>query len=103
MKTLSLLFSLLLGAAVLLIFVQPWGALEKMLGPTATREAAPAKALAPPELDRHGRGKARDAFRSRRAAADNPAARSAKARRSCRSQGPHACSRKGGSRAERRP
>ena len=38
MKTLSLLFSLLLGAAVLLIFVQPWGALEKMLGVTATRE-----------------------------------------------------------------
>ncbi len=49
MKTLSLLFSLLLGAAVLLIFVQPWGALEKMLGPTATREAAPAKPLTPPD------------------------------------------------------
>ena len=49
MKTLSLLFSLLLGAAVLVIFVQPWGALEKMLGPTATREAAPAKPLTPPE------------------------------------------------------
>jgi endonuclease YncB( thermonuclease family) len=49
MKTLSLLFSLLLGAAVLLIFVQPWGELEKMLGPTATREAAPAEPLAPPE------------------------------------------------------
>jgi endonuclease YncB( thermonuclease family) len=49
MKTLSLLFSLLLGAAVLLIFVQPWGALEKMLGATATREAAPAKPLAPPD------------------------------------------------------
>ena len=49
MKTLSLLFSLLLGAAVLLIFVQPWGALEKMLGVTATREAAPAEPLAPPE------------------------------------------------------
>ena len=39
-----MLFSLLLGAAVLVIFVQPWGALEKkMWGPTATREAAPAK------------------------------------------------------------
>ena len=49
MKTLSLLFSLLLGAAVLVIFVQPWGALENMLGPTATREAAPAKPLTPPE------------------------------------------------------
>ena len=49
MKTLSLLFSLLLGAAVLVIFVQPWGALEKMLGPTATREAAPAKPLTPPD------------------------------------------------------
>ena len=49
MKTLSLLFSLLLGAAVLLIFVEPWGALEKLLGVTATREAAPAKPLAPPD------------------------------------------------------
>ena len=49
MKTLSLLFSLLLGAAVLLIFVQPWDALEKMPGVTATREAAPAKPLTPPE------------------------------------------------------
>jgi endonuclease YncB( thermonuclease family) len=49
MKTLSLLFSLLLGAAVLFIFVQPWDALEKMLGPTATREAAPAKPLASPD------------------------------------------------------
>jgi hypothetical protein len=49
MKTLSLLFSLLLGAAVLVIFVQPWGALEKMLGVTTTREAAPAKPLTPPE------------------------------------------------------
>jgi endonuclease YncB( thermonuclease family) len=49
MKTLSLLFSLLLGGAVLLIFVQPWDALEKMLGPTDTREAAPAKSLTPPE------------------------------------------------------
>ena len=47
MKTLSLLFSLLLGAAVLVIFVQPWGALEKMWGPTATREAAPAKPPTP--------------------------------------------------------
>ena len=49
MKTLSLLFSLLLGAAVLVIFVQPWGALEKMWGPTATREAAPAKPPTPPD------------------------------------------------------
>jgi endonuclease YncB( thermonuclease family) len=50
MKTLSLLFSLLLGAAVLLIFVQPWDALEKMLGATDTPESAPAKPPAPPEL-----------------------------------------------------
>jgi endonuclease YncB( thermonuclease family) len=49
MKTLSLLFSLLLGAAVLFIFVQPWDALEKMLGATDTRKAAPAKPLTPPE------------------------------------------------------
>ena len=49
MKTLPLLFSLLLGAAVLLIFVQPWDALEKMPSVTATREAAPAKPLTPPE------------------------------------------------------
>ena len=95
MKTLSLLFSLLLGAAVLLIFVQPWGALEKMLGATGTREAAPAKPLTPPELDRHGRGNAGETSRSRRAAACNPAARSAKGRRTRRSQGPHAGSRKG--------
>ena len=43
MKILSLLFSLLLGAAVLLFFVQPWDKLEKMLGNTPSREAAPAK------------------------------------------------------------
>jgi endonuclease YncB( thermonuclease family) len=49
MKTLSLLFSLLLGAAVLFIFVQPWDALEKMLGATDTRKAAPAKPLTQPE------------------------------------------------------
>jgi endonuclease YncB( thermonuclease family) len=49
MKTLSLLFSLLLGAAVLFIFVQPWDALEKMLGATETRKAAPAKPLTQPE------------------------------------------------------
>jgi len=36
MKTLSLLLSLLLGAAVLLIFVQPWDALEKLLVPDLT-------------------------------------------------------------------
>ena len=95
MKTLSLLFSLLLGAAVLVIFVQPWGALEKMWGPTATREAAPAKPLTPPELDRRGRGDACETSRTRRAAACNPAARSTKGRRACRSQGPLAGSRKG--------
>ncbi|HSB59958.1 MAG TPA: thermonuclease family protein [Methyloceanibacter sp.] len=49
MKTLSLLFSLLLGAVVIIIFVQPWDALEKMLGPTGTREEAPAKPLTAPE------------------------------------------------------
>ncbi|MGH6825845.1 thermonuclease family protein [Methyloceanibacter sp.] len=49
MKALSLLFSLLLGAAVLLIFVQPWDALERMLDAAATREAAPAKPPTPPE------------------------------------------------------
>jgi endonuclease YncB( thermonuclease family) len=43
MKILSLLFSLLLGAAVLLFFVQPWDKLERMLGNTGAREAAPAK------------------------------------------------------------
>ena len=43
MKILSLLFSLLLGAAVLLFFLQPWDRLERMLGGTGTREAAPAK------------------------------------------------------------
>src|SRR5215468_1894173 len=36
MKTPSLLFSLLLGAAVFLIFVQPWDALEKLLVPDLT-------------------------------------------------------------------
>jgi endonuclease YncB( thermonuclease family) len=43
MKILSLLFSLLLGAGVLLFFLQPWDKIEKMLGDTGTREAAPAK------------------------------------------------------------
>ena len=43
MKILSLLFSLLLGAAVLLFFLQPLDRLEKMFGDTARREAAPAK------------------------------------------------------------
>jgi len=47
MKTLSLLFSLLLGAAILVIFIQPWDALESMLGATGTR--APAKPPASPE------------------------------------------------------
>ena len=45
MKILSLLFSLLLGAAVLLFFLQPLDRLEKMFGDTAKREAAPAKPL----------------------------------------------------------
>lgn len=40
MKILSLLFSLLLGAAVLLFFLQPWDRLEKMFGDTAKHEAA---------------------------------------------------------------
>lgn len=43
MKILSLLFSLLLGAGVLLFFLQPWDKIEKMLGDTAKREAAPTK------------------------------------------------------------
>jgi hypothetical protein len=43
MKILSLLFSLLLGAGVLLFFLQPWDKLDKMLGDIGTREAAPAK------------------------------------------------------------
>jgi hypothetical protein len=94
MKTLSLLFSLLLGAAVLFIFVQPWGALEKLLGVTATREAAPAKPLAPPDSTA-SRDHAGETCRSRRAAACNPAARSTKGRRACRSQGSLAGSRKG--------
>jgi endonuclease YncB( thermonuclease family) len=42
MKILSLLFSLLLGAAVLLFFLQPWDRLERMLGDLGAREAAPA-------------------------------------------------------------
>ena len=41
MKVLSLLFSLLLGAAVLLFFLQPWDRIEKMLGDSVTRETAP--------------------------------------------------------------
>lgn len=40
MKILSLLFSLLLGAAVLLFFLQPWDRLEKMFDDTVKREAA---------------------------------------------------------------
>ena len=40
MKILSLLFSLLLGAGVLLFFLQPWDRLEKMFDDTAKREAA---------------------------------------------------------------
>jgi len=49
MKALSLLFSLLLGAAVIIIFVQPWDALEKMLGAADTREAVPTRPLTQPE------------------------------------------------------
>jgi hypothetical protein len=49
MKILSLLFSLLLGVAVLLFFLQPWDKLESMLGTTGTREAAPATPLSTPE------------------------------------------------------
>jgi endonuclease YncB( thermonuclease family) len=41
MKILSLLFSLLLGAGVLLFFLQPWDKIETMLGGTGRREAAP--------------------------------------------------------------
>ena len=46
MKVLSLLFSLLLGAAVLLFFLQPWAALERLLGDTVTHEAAPFESTA---------------------------------------------------------
>ena len=46
MKILSLLFSLLLGAGVLLFFLQPWNKIEKMLGGTGTREAAPLESTA---------------------------------------------------------
>lgn len=42
MKILSLLFSLLLGASVLLFFLQPWDRLERILGDIGAREAAPA-------------------------------------------------------------
>jgi hypothetical protein len=93
MNTLSLLFSLLLGAAVLLIFVQPWGALEKMLGPTATREAAPAKPLTPPEQT--ATVEATPAKPPEAVAPPAPAARGAKGSRTRRSQGPHAGSPKG--------
>jgi endonuclease YncB( thermonuclease family) len=46
MKVLSLLFSLLLGAAVLLFFLQPWDRIEKMLGDSVTRETAPPESTA---------------------------------------------------------
>ena len=81
MKTLSLLFSLLLGAAVLLIFVQPWDALEKLLVPAATRDAAPAKPLTPP--DSTATVETTPAKPPEAAAA--PPARSAKGRRTSRS------------------
>ena len=42
MKIFSLLFSLLLGAAVLLIFLRPWGAFETMWEGSGTHGAAPA-------------------------------------------------------------
>ena len=41
MKILSLLFSLLLGAAVLLFFLQPWDKLDKMLGGIGANDAGP--------------------------------------------------------------
>ena len=46
MKILSLLFSLLLGAGVLLFFLQPWDKIETMLGGTGRREAAPLESTA---------------------------------------------------------
>jgi len=46
MKILSLLFSLLLGAGVLLFFLQPWDKIEKMLGGASPREAAPLESTA---------------------------------------------------------
>ena len=46
MKILSLLFSLLLGAGVLLFFLQPWDKIEKMLGDSVTRETAPLESTA---------------------------------------------------------
>jgi endonuclease YncB( thermonuclease family) len=49
MKILSLLFSLLLGAAVILFFLQPWDTIEKMMGTTGPREAAPPKPSTTPE------------------------------------------------------
>jgi endonuclease YncB( thermonuclease family) len=42
-KVLSLLFSLLLGAAVLLFFLKPWDRIESLLGTAGTRAGAPAK------------------------------------------------------------
>jgi endonuclease YncB( thermonuclease family) len=46
MKILSLLFSLLLGAGVLLFFLQPWDKIETMLGGIGRREAAPLESTA---------------------------------------------------------
>jgi endonuclease YncB( thermonuclease family) len=43
MKILSFLFSLLLGAAVLLFFVQPWDRIESMLGSLVGWDAGPTK------------------------------------------------------------
>jgi endonuclease YncB( thermonuclease family) len=43
MKVLSFLFSLLLGAAVLLFFVQPWDRIESMLGSLVGWDAGPTK------------------------------------------------------------
>ena len=46
MKILSLLFSLLLGAGVLLFFLQPWDKIETMLGGIGRRQAAPLESTA---------------------------------------------------------
>ena len=51
MKILSLLFSLLLGAGVLLFFLQPWDKIETMLGGIGRREAAPLESTAAVEAE----------------------------------------------------
>jgi len=53
MKLLSLLISLMLGAAVLLLFISPWGALERIVsappGPAVPAASPQETAAAPPE------------------------------------------------------